>query len=82
MLQFRPLTANEIDCRVSTCNEKGVSLLLYKDARCDQNILDETVGPMGRLPGAGDDETTKDDAAIVESRYEKWLKRVFDGERK
>lgn len=46
MLQFRPLTANEIDCRVSTCNEKGVSLLLYKDARCDQNILDETVGPM------------------------------------
>lgn len=43
---FRLLKADEIECRVSTCNDKGVSLLLYKDARCDQNILDETVGPM------------------------------------
>lgn len=43
---FRLLNADEIECRVSTCNEKGVSLLLYKDARCDMNILDETVGPM------------------------------------
>lgn len=43
---FRLLNADEIECRVSTCNEKGVSLLLYKDARVDQNILDETVGPM------------------------------------
>ena len=45
-------------------------------------VVDETVGPMGRLPGAGDDETTEGDAAIVESRYGKWFKRVFDGERK
>ena len=46
MCKFRDLTAEEIDCRVSTCNENGVSLLLYKDARCDMNILDETVGSM------------------------------------
>ena len=45
-------------------------------------VVGETVGPMGRLPGAGDDETTEGDAAIVESRYGKWFKRVFDGERK
>lgn len=43
-LTFRDLTASEIDCRVSSVNEKGLSLLLYKDARCDMNILDETVG--------------------------------------
>ncbi len=43
---FRLLRADEIDVRVSTINENGCSLLLYKDARCDQNILDETVGPM------------------------------------
>ena len=43
---FRPLRADEIECRVSTVNNKGCSLLLYKDARCDQNILDETVDPM------------------------------------
>jgi hypothetical protein len=40
------LRADEIDCRISTCNQWGVGLLLYKDARCDQNILDETVGAM------------------------------------
>ena len=45
-MKFRLLTADEIDCRVSICNQWGVGLLLYKDARCDQNILDETVGAM------------------------------------
>lgn len=44
---FRTLKADEIDCRVSTVSEKGCSLLLYKDARVDMNILDETFGVMG-----------------------------------
>lgn len=43
---FRDLKANEIDCRVAQINEKGLSLLLYKDARVDMDILDETVGAM------------------------------------
>ncbi len=43
-MKFRKLKASEIDARVSTVTEKGCSLLLYKDARVDQNILDETVG--------------------------------------
>lgn len=43
---FRDLRADEIECRVAQAKENGVSVLLYKDARCDQNILDETVGPM------------------------------------
>lgn len=41
---FRLLRADEIDVRVAQVNDKGCSLLLYKDARCDMNILDETVG--------------------------------------
>lgn len=45
-LKFRTLEADEIDARIATVNQKGLTLLLYKDARCDQNILDETVGPM------------------------------------
>ena len=45
MEKFRLLTAEEIECRISTCTKKGVSILLYKDARCDMNILDEVVGP-------------------------------------
>lgn len=43
-MEFRLLRADEIDCRISIVNKWGVGLLLYKDARCDQNILDETVG--------------------------------------
>jgi len=41
---FRDLKANEIDVRIAQITEKGLSLLLYKDARVDQDILDETVG--------------------------------------
>lgn len=43
-LIFRDLRSDEIDVRIAQITEKGVSLLLYKDARCDMNILDETVG--------------------------------------
>ena len=46
MNRFRTLTADEIDCRVARVTKFGAQLLLYKDARCDQNVLDETVGPM------------------------------------
>ena len=42
---FRDLRADEIDCRIAMVKANGLSLLLYKDARCDMNILDETVGP-------------------------------------
>lgn len=41
---FRQLKADEIEIRVGAVTEKGCSLLLYKDARVDMNILDETVG--------------------------------------
>lgn len=43
-MKFRPLRADEIEVRVQSIKEKGVILLLYKNARCDMNILDETVG--------------------------------------
>ena len=45
-LKLRPLRAEEVDCRVNIVRKNGVGILLYKDARCDQNILDECVGPM------------------------------------
>lgn len=43
-MKFRTLKAEEIDVRVGNAFSWGYSLLLYKDARCDMNILDETVG--------------------------------------
>lgn len=44
-MQFRKLRADEIEARIATVSEKGCQILLYKNARCDMNILDETVGP-------------------------------------
>lgn len=43
--KFRDLTASEIECRIAQIKANGLSLLLYKDARVDQNVLDETVKP-------------------------------------
>ena len=44
---IRLLRAEEIESRIAIVNEKGLSLLLYKDARVDQRILDETFGAFG-----------------------------------
>ena len=44
MERFRTLRADEIEVRVAKISEKGVSLLLYKNARADMSVLDETVG--------------------------------------
>lgn len=46
MANIRLLTAREIECRVAQIKSNGLSLLLYKDARCDMAILDETFGPL------------------------------------
>lgn len=44
MNKFRLLRGDEIECRVSQINGNGLTLLLYKTARTDANLLDETVG--------------------------------------
>lgn len=44
---FRMLKEDEIDVRIATIQANGAMLLLYKDARVDQNILDESYGVFG-----------------------------------
>lgn len=44
--KFRNLRNDEIEVRIQSNSEKGSILLLYKTARTDSKILDETVGPM------------------------------------
>lgn len=46
MKAIRNLRADEIDVRVQSVKKDGYSVLLYKDARCDMKILDETFGSM------------------------------------
>ena len=46
-MEIRTIKANEIDARIGMCKEKGLTLLLYKDARYDMKILDELFTPLG-----------------------------------
>ncbi len=43
-MNFRDLTADDIEVRVQSVKANGVVLLLYKTARTDMTILDEAVG--------------------------------------
>ena len=43
---MRALKADEIEVRVGTVGQKGVTMLLYKNARVDRQILDETFGQL------------------------------------
>lgn len=43
-MEFRTLRADEIDVRVGSVSKTGATLLLYKNARVDMQVLDETVG--------------------------------------
>lgn len=74
-LEFRHLEANEIDVRLSTVSEKGVSLLLYKDARCDMNILDGTVGAMNWMRSH-----TRDNANCIVSIWDEEKKQWISKE--
>ena len=49
MAEIRLLTASDIECRVQQVDKafKWCSLLLYKNARVDMQILDETFGRFG-----------------------------------
>lgn len=46
-MEIRLLKADEVEARIQSVKENGLILLLYKDARCDMKILDETFGMFG-----------------------------------
>ena len=65
MNAFRTLKADEIDVRIGQTGKGYVTLLLYKDARCDMAILDEAVGPMNWKR-----EHTRDNANCIVSLWD------------
>lgn len=77
-MEFRPLKAEEIDCRISQIDKTWCTVLLYKDARCDMNILDETVGPMNWKRGH-----LRDNANCIVSIYDEdkkeWVSKEDTG---
>ena len=44
-MKFRTLRADEIEVKVKQIKSTGFVALLYKTARTDMDMLDETVGP-------------------------------------
>lgn len=78
MKEFRLLKAEEISCRVNQINDKGLTLLLYKDARVDMDILDETVGCMN-----WEKEYTRDNrnciVSIWDSEKKEWISKEDTG---
>lgn len=78
MKDFRKLKADEIECRIGQIKATGLTLLLYKDARCDMNILDETVGPLDWKR-----EHTRDNRNCIVSIYDKdkgeWVSKEDTG---
>lgn len=78
MMEFRKLKAEEIECRIQTVKENGISLLLYKDARVDMRMLDETVGSMNWQR-----EHSRDNAncivSIWDSDKKMWVKKEDTG---
>ena len=78
MEKFRTLRADEIDCRVATVKSTGVTLLLYKDARCDMNILDETVGPLN-WQRSHSRENANCTVSIWDADREQWVSKEDTG---
>lgn len=77
-LKFRPLKASEIECRIAMVKENGISLLLYKDARVDQNILDETVGAYNWQRKHSRDNANCT-VAIWDSEKNQWIEKEDTG---
>lgn len=76
---FRALRADEVDVRIGAVKEgKGVSLLLYKDARCDMNVLDETVGPMNWQKSYSRDNANCT-VSIWDSKKAQWISKEDTG---
>lgn len=77
---FRPLRADEIEVRIQSVNRNGsgLTLLLYKDARADQTILDETVTPMNWQR-----QHTRDNAncivSIWDEKKQQWISKEDTG---
>lgn len=75
---FRPLRADELECRVQSIKSNGLILLLYKDARADQNILDETVGPMNWQRSHNRDNANCI-VSIWDNEKEQWISKEDTG---
>lgn len=69
-IKFRLLRADEIEVRTQQTKENGTSVLLYKTARTDANLLDETVGA----------ENWQNDFKSIDGKMFGYISIKYDGE--
>lgn len=79
-LNFRKLKAEDILCRTDNVAGNGVSLLLYKDARVDQCILDETVTALGWQRKHPDNNSSHCVVSIYDTDKKLWIDKEDFGE--
>ena len=72
---MRRLEPEEIECRVAQVSAKGCSLLLYKTARVDRAILDETFGNRWQNDFKVIDGKMYGGIGIYDSELKEWLWR-------
>ena len=77
-MKFRALRADEVEARVSIVKQTGIVLLLYKDARCDMNILDETVGSFN-WQRSHSRENANCTVSIWDSEKQQWISKEDTG---
>ena len=77
-MEFRGLKPDEIEVRIGSVSKTGATFLLYKDARCDMQLLDETVGSLNWKR-----EHTRDNANCIVSIYDtekkEWVSKEDTG---
>lgn len=78
MKKFRNLKADEIDVRINQIASNYCTMLLYKDARCDMNILDETVGAMNWCRGHSRDNANCE-VSIWDDEKKQWITKEDTG---
>lgn len=78
MKMFRNLRADEIDVRINQIASNYCTMLLYKDARCDMNILDETVGAMNWCRGHSRDNANCE-VSIYDAEKSQWITKEDTG---
>ena len=77
-IDFRLLNADDVECRVAQCTDNGVALLLYKNARVDMNILDETVGCMNWMKAYSRDNANCT-VSIWDEEKKQWISKEDTG---
>lgn len=77
-IEFPLLRAKDIECRIQSVKEKGLVLLLYKNARVDMALLDKTVGPLNWQRSHSRDNANCT-VAIWDEKKEEWVAKEDTG---